>query len=457
LIEQFDHSLKSEATTLTSLVREDPDGSLDFGFSDDVPAALSKARHATFLEVARSDGTVLMRSGNLAGHNLLGPRAGDRPEKVGDITLPDGEAGRAVMLRFSPQLDRDDDDVGAGDAKVDPHRIAPPPQPLWLMLARDRHEIDETLAVIGSSMLIVAAAFAVVSGLVVIVAVRQALRPLVRISDEAERIGPHTLDARFSTERLPAELRAICHRLNDLLQRLGDAFARERRFTADAAHELRTPIAELRTLAEVALRWPTDASASRQSHQDVLAISQQMERLVNALLAIARHQAGAAPLALERVDVSALIRDAWRNSADEATAKRITFACAGPDSAPIAGDGAMLRRLFENLLNNAIAYSPAGSEIACDITRDSTGVTTVLTNPANDITADDLPHLAEPFWRKDPARTGGIHSGLGLAVVAAYARAMNAAVEFALPAAGVFRVRITLANPEASYSDVLVK
>jgi two-component system sensor histidine kinase QseC len=112
------------------------------------------------------------------------------------------------------------------------------------------------------------------------------LRPLSSLAKRAETIHASSLQLRFPTDNIPVELLPIAQRLNDLLARLEASFAREQRFSADVAHELRTPIAELRTLAEVALKWPDDVNQA--ALKEALNIALQMESVATGLMALAR-------------------------------------------------------------------------------------------------------------------------------------------------------------------------
>src|ERR1700683_4484395 len=139
-------------------------------------------------------------------------------------------------------------------------------------------------------------------------AVRRGLRPLRQLGTEADGIDAGSLDHRFSREELPRELVPIAQQFNSLLERIDEAFVRERRFTSDAAHELRTPIAELRRLAEVALKWP-DRSEAERNYRDVWEVAEHMESLVATLLAIARCRAGTAAVSLQPVDLTGVVKE----------------------------------------------------------------------------------------------------------------------------------------------------
>jgi two-component system sensor histidine kinase QseC len=170
-------------------------------------------------------------------------------------------------------------------------------------LDRMLNRLAAALGIIGTSMLGLTIAF-------VLRISSRGLAPLEAVAQRASHIDEHTLDQRFPND-IPIELRSICERLNDLLSRLQSAFARERRFSADVAHELRTPIAELRAIAEVALKWPTPDPEVVGAFQDVVAAAGQMQGIVDGLLAIARCEGGREPVAVESMRVSSFPWGFW--------------------------------------------------------------------------------------------------------------------------------------------------
>ena len=134
---------------------------------------------------------------------------------------------------------------------------------------------------------------------------------------------PATLSARFATEGLPGELAPIAARLNELLARLEDSFERERRFSSDVAHEFRTPVAELRSLAELAIKLP-DTRAADADHE-TLAIALHLESILTHLLALARGEAGGLPVQRERVELAALLQNVCDPFREKARARELDF------------------------------------------------------------------------------------------------------------------------------------
>ena len=230
---------------------------------------------------------------------------------------------------------------------------------------------------------------------------------------------------------MPAELRPIAERLNDLLARLDEAFQRERRVTADIAHELRTPIAELRALAEVGLKWPEEAA-----FQDAFQIAQRMETLVTGLLALARHESGKQPVGREPVALANLVDKVWQPIAERARGRQLDVAI------EVTGDWQtdpiLLRLIVGNLLANAVEYAPNRGKIRV-VGNDSL---LEISNSTDDLTREDLPHLFERFWRKDVSRTDAGHSGLGLTLARAATAALGLELTAEMPEAGMLRLSL---------------
>jgi signal transduction histidine kinase len=322
---------------------------------------------------------------------------------------------------------------------------ARPPRHVRFLVARERQSLDAKVARVFSILAIPGALLFLGVPLVVRSVVRRGLRPLDRLADQAARIDASLLDTRFPTSELPEELLPICTRLNDLLDRLTASFERERRFSADVAHELRTPLAELRATAEVALRYP-DVPATP-ALEDVLGATVQMERLVNTLFTLSRCESGRQPVVLERVELGAFVQDAWGSAAPAALAKPLVVTAPAPPALTVMADRALLGSIVGNLFSNAIEYAPPGGELAWAISSDDGIATLTVTNTNASLAQDDVAHVFDPFWRRDDARSGGTHSGLGLSLSRAFARLQGGDVELALPRAD--RVRVCLQLPVA--------
>ena len=265
------------------------------------------------------------------------------------------------------------------------------------------------------------------------------LRPLDQVAAQVARLDAETLDTRIGVSPTPTELAPIVEQLNALLDRLDLSFERERRFAGNVAHELRTPIAELRSLAEVATRWPDDAQATARFFADVAAIAGRMEGVIADMLLLARCQAGVETASEESLSLNEVIAATWeRLGAPDDRALRVEL----PGEVVVASDAGKLDIIFANLLGNALSYGTAGSEIVCAGVADAGGLRVEITNPAEPMASEELARLAEPFWRRDIARAASDHAGLGLSVVASLAALLRLDVRFDQDRGGLFRVRI---------------
>jgi two-component system sensor histidine kinase QseC len=265
-------------------------------------------------------------------------------------------------------------------------------------------------------------------------ALRVGLRPLDEIRRQVARLNPSSLTSGVRVRTQTTELAPVVRQLNDLLHRLDAAFLRERQFSSDVAHELRTPLAELRTLTEVGRQWPEDTKAVTQYFADAQAISLHMERLVVSLLTLARCEEGTLQVSPQPINVRELVEASWALVARPAEEKSLAFQCTIPSTYCVTSDRDLLRTVLSNLLHNAVTYSPSQSAIQCVAATEGKAVRLTIRNPTADLTPADLPHIFKRFWRKDPARTAGDHTGLGLAIVQALSDLLHLGVDVALDA-----------------------
>ncbi|MHB8969164.1 MAG: ATP-binding protein [Pirellulaceae bacterium] len=424
LLRQFDTSLAAKARAISGLIERQSDGDIYVEFTvESMPEFGTNGRE--YFSIRRGDGSTLARSpslgtndGSFSASILVGAGAKD-------VRLPDGRLGRAIAIQVTPT---DEDEEGAGDTV--PELRAPPANEIpaehvELVVVMDRGEVDRTMALLWSSILAVAVLLVAGTATIVTVIVRRGLRPLDRVASQAASIDESSLAHRFNLDRLPSELQPICLRLNELLQRLEVAFQRERRFAANIAHELRTPIAELRSLAEVVLKWPDDPETSIAYFHDVHEIARQMEATVITLLSLARCQSGRLTVSREQVLLSDTIREVWDRYQRPAADKGLAVVFDVPADMSWEADRAILDAILANLMANSVEHTSLGGTITIRAEQVCARTMLTITNDCEGLTAEDLPHLFEPFWRKDAARTDGSHCGLGLTLVKDYCQIME--------------------------------
>jgi heavy metal sensor kinase len=231
------------------------------------------------------------------------------------------------------------------------------------------------------------------------------------------------LHRRIELDLPPDELGELADTFNGMLARLETAFDSLRRFTADAAHELRAPLALMRTEAEVALSRPRTEEQYRTSLQTVLAEAERLGRLAEQLLMLARADAGALVAQMTKVDLPNLVDETCGRWRYLAARDEVTLVDRLPDEGYVWGDLDLLRRLLDNLLDNALRHSSRGGKITVSCTLVDPSWEIVVADAGPGVSPEMRPLLFERFARADAARrrdTGG--AGLGLALCAVIAR-----------------------------------
>jgi heavy metal sensor kinase len=281
----------------------------------------------------------------------------------------------------------------------------------------------------------------------------RALRPVDRIIRDARTINARSLDRRLELPQSRDELFALSQTFNEMFDRLESAFARISDFTADASHELRTPVTMMRTSAEIALRHPRTNDEYAATLAAILAESERMSSMIDDLLALARSDAASETLVMERVDLADPIRDAIAQREATAAEKnvRINFSSGGQAPSPVRtgeapvlhGNRVALQRMFLALIDNAVKFTPSGGEVS--IVMSDNAVVVRDTGPG--IAADDLPHVFERFYRGDKSRSRG-GTGLGLAIAKRIAELHGGTI--AVSNGSEFRVTLPIAASDAS-------
>lgn len=434
----FDAGLATKARALMALTDQER-GRIELDYS---PGVMPEFEHEDALEHFQfwlDDGQPLYRSTRL-DRDLVDPASAIGEPRWSDVDLEGGRTVRTVCIAFVPGVVQDVLDGG-------PHQVAAEGgastrRGLVLAVARDRSSLDRSLASLRGIAFGVAGLGALIAAVLLWRGLSLAFRPIDALAARVATLDADALDASISSDRVPGELAPIVRQLDALLARLHESFARERRFTGNVAHELRTPIAELRTLAAMAERWPDDVDAVRAFFADVGGIAGQMERVVADLFLLARCQAGRESVQQSPVDLAAAVHAVWsdltrgRDPIDRELVVRVD------PGTIVATDSGKFAILLRNLLDNARAHGTARAPITCTAHRTPEGLELEIANPAVVIASEDLPRLTEPFFRNDAARSPSDHAGLGLALAAALAALLGGQLDLAQDAGGTFRARI---------------
>jgi heavy metal sensor kinase len=274
------------------------------------------------------------------------------------------------------------------------------------------------------------AAFLAVAALAGWFVTRQALRPVAASIRSAQQLNPNDLSVRLPRTGAGDELDLLAATINDLLERLAHYHEQVFRFTADASHELRGPLAAMRAGVEVVLQQPRSADEYRESLETLGEQCQHLTDLVNKLLLLTRADAGQIQLEREPVDLAALVAEAVETYQPLADEKRVGLEWMETRPVWCPGDRMRLSQLIMNLLDNAIKYSRPEGTVRLALEPDGTMARLTVEDTGIGITADRLPHIFDRFYQGDQSRSEG-GSGLGLNICHWVAAAHYGAIDVA--------------------------
>ena len=254
-----------------------------------------------------------------------------------------------------------------------------------------------------------------VCALATVVSVRQGLKPLERMASAAQELSIDQHAHALPLSDVPAEIQPIGERFNQLIERLTEALEHERRFGADLAHELRTPLAEIRTLGEAGLARE-DVAGLHEFLRQMTAAAVGMQSVIESLLAVARADRAAVQQALEPMSVAAAVRariERLRVTMPEDSSRIVSRVSEG---LWIHSDPRLFDAMLLNLLANAMQHGDPGAPIEIDWLAEDSGASGALQvrNAAPQLAREDLPRLTDRFWRGAPGKRAGDTQGLGL-------------------------------------------
>ena len=276
--------------------------------------------------------------------------------------------------------------------------------------SRDEHFTRQFAALIAAVLAIGILAAAVIA----ISVTRRGLWPLVRMTEALQRVGPHRLYERLTPVGWPRELQPLAAGFDDMLDRLEHSFTRLSQFSADLAHELRTPVANMRGESEVALTRSRTAEEYREVIESTLAESERLSGIIDNLLFLARAEAAERQVERTKFDGRAAL-DKIANYYETAGEERqVSISASG--NGDISADPLLFGRAVSNLVDNALRATPPGGSIQIALRATTDGTEVSVTDTGSGIAVEDLPRVFDRFYRADRSR-GSEGTGLGLALV----------------------------------------
>src|SRR6266704_5396210 len=389
---------------------------------------LQKSLQETLVKQARSIGDVLLVNINQSGEDYVTNEITEHysPEINGRFIRITRADGKRIFVSGPPK-----------DASFDPVRVPAPALPAMQGFSReiemsDGHELllhglpfktaDSTqfLIEVGAPYNQIEAVlrgllltFALGLPLIVAVAIgggyllmRRALRPVDEIRQKAAQITSRNLSERLQVVRTGDELERLATDLNRMIERLEESFHQINRFSADASHELRTPLTVLQgELEAIAQRVQTLPQDVRETIGSALEETHRLAKIVESLLAISRLEAGEALVQPVRLDFAELTRTTADQMKLLAEEKHISMTCDGTDPVEVEADPSRLKQVVVNLLDNAIKYTHEGGNVSISVTRRDHRAILEVADTGLGISASDLPHIFDRFYRADKARS----------------------------------------------------
>lgn len=406
LLAELDAALLLEARALAAHV-ERVDDRLQIEPEIAALPEYSTARHSHYYQIWDAGHRSALRSPSLAGYDLHLPAAPPLQPLHRPAMLPDHKSGREVAFCFEPQVDEDDE----------PTDEAAPSAQATLVVARETAQLDATLAQLAGLLVVVTTAAAGVCIPLTGRVVRRQLQPLGALARSIERVGAADLTNRIGVPDCPSELAPVVNCLNQLLARLNEALLREQSFTADVAHELRTPLAGLETTLEVCATRQRDPEAYHTVIASCLEITRGMHAMVDNLLHLARADANQFSLTPEPRQLAGLVREGWLPFDEAARRRELRVDWKPDEAARVLVDHRSFRQILANLFDNALTYTEPNGRVVVSIVDQGSRAVLTIANDGCRLSRNDVSRVFDRFWRADASRTAtGLHCGLGLSL-----------------------------------------
>lgn len=434
LLEQLDHALTDKMRIIRASCVRHP-GGVHVELGSGLFQRLHDPEDPEYLRLSLADsGQILLESPSLRGVELPLPAPTVGDPQIAFVTLPGGQPLRMASQHFHAHQTPE---VGA------------PPVTLRLIAAHDMGKIESaSRGIILLSLKVCAVAVAFLAVLIRWMVGRN-LRFLRELSSRISAISVEEASAQgIDVENAPREVLPVIFRLNELMVRMDRALENERRFTANAAHELRTPLAGLRNRIELALSRPRNNEEYEDALVELLAIEHWLERLVQSLLLLARLEAGTQRIEHLPLPLPDLIRRSWKPYYEQAEAGdyEVELVCDPVFEPPRPLPVELMEIVCRNLFDNALSYTEPGGAIRATASETGSDLTIEVWNrPVTEDSIMPIEEVFQPFARGAASRNSGErHSGIGLALCHRIIQSLNGEIEARRPDGESFEVKVRI-------------
>ncbi|MFT5758885.1 MAG: signal transduction histidine kinase [Alteromonadaceae bacterium] len=421
---EFDRAMITKSGLLETLVSEDPE-KVDFEFADEFMPEFSGINDPEYFQLWR-DNKVFERSETLKLFDINELPKLDvalHKSSIINITLPDGRSGRMYFTKFNPQIDSDVREEFAITKEV----FAKTQQPMELAYATSNEGLNQILWLVDIIFIFTSITAVIAVRVIVFNVVERGLKPLDKLNIQLKKINLNSEVSEISVSKLPEELIAIAEGINHFISENKILYSREKRMTSDIAHELKTPIAELLNLTEVAIKFPHEKELSESYKTDVLAITERLRNIVNGILLL---QKSTCQSELEQNEINFELLINTIITLENKTNRDITISF-NSQCDKIHTNEFAFTTVLTNIINNALYYSFDTTPVAITVEPylNTKQVIVKISNISKfEYSEEDLGLFFEPLWQKDSSRTSEERYGLGLAIVRSYTDKIGASL-----------------------------
>jgi len=453
LISQMDESLTDKVRTLALSIEEKPYG-LEVDLEEMRAEDMEEAESPEYIYISSMDGRTIYRSDRLGSYSLSGfpaPLAGPRHDW--HIIKGAGKV-RSVLFSFNPEVDDEEENLEsvATDSGIVIDKSAKPGDQIVIQLFKETPQHRRFMEMFLFILLATGLGSIGVLSLTIWLAIKRGAEPINELASRIEEISDDDLRVRLDEDKVLNELVPIVHKLNVFLDRIERSFSREKGFTSDAAHELRTPLAGLKSTIEVALTRKRESGEYQETLERALEIVNQLESLVKNLLALARLESGQEAPQIFPIEIKSCIRDAWMsyNQAAEEMEIDVSLNLHNGDMALI--DRELLIQVVDEIFKNALYYVDQGGSIKINLLHQDGSTQFRVSNTGSKVSGEEASRVFDRFWRGSQSRGGtGVRFGLGLPIARKIVETMGVRMEVETEMDGEFVVTLTM--PEGNRTE----